>query len=92
MLLKEKRKRENKNTEERYALSFFAGEKIEAETENETIKSLCRTCEKIHGSVCWDEQSDLISDWLKEKRQQGTKRKHDDDQSSMAHAHLVFSF
>ena len=92
MLLEEERKRGNKNTEERYALSFFAGKRIGTGTETDTVKSSCRTCEKIYESMCWDEQLDLVSNWLKEKRQQGTKRKHDNDQPSIAYAHLIFSF
>ena len=81
MLLEEERKRGNKEKESEFALAAAA-----------KTKPPCKTCGKLHGSVCWNERPDLAPEWLKEKRQQqqGTKRKHVDDETAIASA--AFSF
>lgn len=56
MLLEEERKRGNREPEERFALASF-GKKTEA-----IGKPPCKTCGKLRGPVCWDENPDLAPD------------------------------
>ena len=84
MLLEEERKGERLKFPEEEERAAFAAAAIG----ERAGKPSCKTCGKVHGTVCWDERPDLAPDWLKEKRlqsTQGTKRRRLEDQPMEAH-------
>ena len=71
MLLEEERKGEKPRNTKTTVFVAAAG------------KPPCKTCGKIHGTVCWTERPDLAPEWFQDNKK-GTKRKRDDDQQASA--------
>ena len=88
MLLEEERKGERPKSE-----SIPYGYGVGMAAVSKTVragsgKTPCKTCGKMHGPVCWDEDPESAPEWLQVKR--GTKRKC--TEQATAAASVAFSF
>lgn len=84
MLLEEERKGERPKFPEEEEKAAFAA----AAVGGRAGKPPCKTCERLHGPVCWTECPDLAPEWY--QQQGGIKRKR--IESGEAQAAIAYSF
>ena len=93
MLLEEERKREKpKNPEEEEAQKNIAFATQNAMANAAVArKPPCKTCDRIHGPICWTERPDLAPEWFQEKKTDTKRKRNDDDQQDQSRALMAVS-